>query len=449
VLAVGGDGQFEHLREILEKTLRELPDARRGKNTVYDMRDGGMAAFAVFFMQSPSFLAQQQLMQTRHGFNNARSMFGIERIPTDNLIRALLDGVPATAWWETFEGALAHGRQEGVVEGYRTPLGHLLAAIDGTQYFRSTRIHCQQCSWTDRGDSPREYSHMVVAAAIVSPDKPQVLPLIPEFVRQAEGAEIQDCELVAGRRWFAKHGPRYRDLALTILGDDKYANHPTCTGIMAEGMHFILSCKPSSHPGLYTALEVDRKGGFVQRLQRTAWTGRRHLVYDYQFCNELPLREEKEALEVNWMQLTITVEETGEQEYHNSYITDFTISAENVEALVQEGRSRWNIENAHNNTLKTKGYHFEHNFGHGEKHLSETLLSLNLLAFLFHNLLESLHEQYRQTRALLKRRTRFYDDIRTLCSYYCYASMDVLLRCMLESLRDGPGPPPDPQQIIR
>jgi len=33
---------------------------RRGKNTQYVMADIGMAAFSVFFMQSPSFLAHQR-----------------------------------------------------------------------------------------------------------------------------------------------------------------------------------------------------------------------------------------------------------------------------------------------------------------------------------------------------------------------------------------------------
>ena len=34
-----------------------LADKRRGKNRHYTMADIGMAAFSVFFMQSPSFLA--------------------------------------------------------------------------------------------------------------------------------------------------------------------------------------------------------------------------------------------------------------------------------------------------------------------------------------------------------------------------------------------------------
>jgi hypothetical protein len=41
-----------------------------------------------------------------------------------------------------------------------------------------------------------------------------------------------------------------------------------------------------------------------------------------------------------------------------------------------------------NNTLKTKGYNLEHNYGHGKRHLSSLLATLNLLAFLFHTALD-------------------------------------------------------------
>jgi len=39
-------------------------------------------------------------------------------------------------------------------------------------------------------------------------------------------------------------------------------------------------------------------------------------------------------------------------------------------AVVKGGRCRWKIENETFNTLKNQGYHFEHNYGHGEKNLS-------------------------------------------------------------------------------
>ena len=49
-----------------------------------------MGAFAVFFMQSASFLLYQRDMQRTHGHNNARSLFGIEQVPSDPHIRNLV-----------------------------------------------------------------------------------------------------------------------------------------------------------------------------------------------------------------------------------------------------------------------------------------------------------------------------------------------------------------------
>ena len=45
------------------------------------------------------------------------------------------------------------------------------------------------------------------------------------------------------------------------------------------------------------------------------------------------------------------------------------------------GRARWKIENETFNTLKNQGYHFEHNYGHGEQHLSVVFAMLMMLAF--------------------------------------------------------------------
>jgi hypothetical protein len=72
--------------------------------------------------------------------------------------------------------------------------------------------------------------------------------------------------------------------------------------------------------------------------------------------------------------------------------------------VVEAGRSRWKIENENNNTLKTKGYHFEHNYGHGQRYLSSVLASLILLAFLVHTVLEGIDDQYPLLRQKLPSR---------------------------------------------
>ncbi len=75
----------DSLIRAFQPVLASLPDHRTGRNVTYTISD------AVFFMQSPSFLAQQQVVLRRHGRNNAQSLFGVTRIPSDNQIRNLLD----------------------------------------------------------------------------------------------------------------------------------------------------------------------------------------------------------------------------------------------------------------------------------------------------------------------------------------------------------------------
>ena len=52
-----------------------------------------LAAFAVFFTQCPSFLSFQHPMEQACGCNNARSLFQIQSIPSDNHVRQTLDPV--------------------------------------------------------------------------------------------------------------------------------------------------------------------------------------------------------------------------------------------------------------------------------------------------------------------------------------------------------------------
>ena len=99
-----------------------------------------------------------------------------------------------------------------------------------------------------------------------------------------------------------------------------------------------------------------------------------------------------------------------------------------------EKRSRWKIENEHNNTLKTKGYNLEHNFGHGKENLSNLLITLNILAFLFHTILEYLDRRYALIRKILPRRTTFYNDLRALTRYFCFRHWKHLMLFMLKGL---------------
>jgi hypothetical protein len=94
---------FTDFLHALRTTMATFPDPRKGKNKHYTVRDAALGAFAVFFTQSPSFLAYQRDMTARKGQSNAHTLFGLTQIPSDNQIRALLDPVPPEVLGAVFD----------------------------------------------------------------------------------------------------------------------------------------------------------------------------------------------------------------------------------------------------------------------------------------------------------------------------------------------------------
>jgi hypothetical protein len=269
--------------------------------------------------------------------------------------------------------------------------------------------------------------------ALVKAGKAQVIPLEPEFIVPQDGHEKQDCERTAANRWVEAMAGFYSPLGVTLLGDALYATHPMIRGVLKKGFHYIFVVKPTNHKYLYEELEGMEKLGEIRTLERTHWTGRKHRRLVYRYVNEVPLTDAQDCVKVNWVEITMS-DDKGNVTFHTAFVTDHLITEQNVEALVEAGRCRWKIENEDINTLKTKGYHFEHNFGHGKRYLSQTLLSLNILAFLFHTVLELRDKRCALLRATLPRRDTFFQHIATLTQYLCFESWQHLMLFMLKGL---------------
>ena len=123
-----------------------------------------------------------------------------------------------------------------------------------------------------------------------------------------------------------------------------------------------------------------------------------------------------------------------------AFATLHPLTATTVQPIVAAGRARWKVENENNNVLKTKGYHLEHNFGHGTQHLAAVLVTLNLLAFLFHTVFGLLDAAYQLLRTTLGTRQTFFNDLRTLTRYFVFDSWDHLLAFMIQQLELEPPP---------
>jgi hypothetical protein len=237
------------------------------------------------------------------------------------------------------------------------------------------------------------------------------------------GAEKQDCERSAAKRWLAKHGPalaRYRPI---YLGNDLSARQPIATAIQNCGGNFILTCKHSSHKTIaeyLTGAELQEHG------QTVIQSGKRsiHIYRGLARCaaarqrgchqRELVLRRDlRRQGKTNLLQ----------QLHHRP--ADLPITAETVAEPAACGRARWKIENETFN-------------GHGKQTLASVLVTLNLLAFALHTVSQLCVLAWRTALAARGPRYRFFEHLRTIAAYIVFNDWTYLL----QSIADPKARPP-------
>ena len=403
-----------------------LPDRRRGplRDRAYKMADIGLAAFSLFFMGSPSFLAHQRNLAQGQGRSNCQTLFGIAAIPSDNYIRLMLDGAPTAAFDPLFMKAI---ETPEVLAPFKRLGGRVLIALDGTEHHCSRKVRCARCSTRKRADGGTEYFHTFLGASIVAPGHAHVLPLAPEFIVPQDGAEKQDCERRAVKRWLAQHASTLAHLLPVFLGDDLFACQPVAAAIQAAGGNFILTCKPSSHRTITEYLY----GAKLEEYRETVCKRGKRTTTVYRWLSGVPLRATEDALKVNWFSFEI-FDAKGKRTYHNSFVTDLPVTAGTVAELAACGRARWKIENETFNVLKCGGYNLEHNFGHGKDTLASVLVVLNLLAFAYHTLASISLLAWKAAVAAKGATYRFFEHLRTITTYVVFQNWAHLLRSIGE-----------------
>jgi hypothetical protein len=426
---------LDRLLDSLRRCCETFPDPRRGSNATYKIADIGMAAFSVFFMQSPSFLAHQRHIENARGRSNCQTLFRMQKIPGDSQIRAKLDAVDPALFHPMFADILAELEQSGGLDAMRCLDQRVLVALDGTEFHCSDKVHCPNCSHRQRGKGKTEYFHSMLAATLVAPGHNRALPLEPEYIVPQDGHDKQDCESRAARRWLAAHGGRYARLRPVYLGDDLFSRQPICEAVQQAGGNFLFVCKPDSHK----AIEEFRAGLVLDELTQKVRRGKQWFTHRCQWLCGVPLRGDTKAMTVNWLMIEIR-NTAGEVTYRNSFITDLHVSRDTVAELAACGRARWKIENEAFNVLKTKGYNLEHNFGHGKQNLSTVLVMLNLLAFACHTVCDLSSRSWRAARRELVTRKDFFHSLRIMTSYLVFPSWDDLLMTLAFSRPPPLGP---------
>jgi hypothetical protein len=358
----------------VRKVFRSIRDPRVG-NTIIPLRDALMSGVAVFSLKYPSLLQFDRQRGDPAEAHNLRTLYGVEQAPCDTQMRQIVDAVEPSSLRPAFKAVFAQVQRGKVLESYTYLDGHYLLSVDGTGFFSSPTIHCDQCCTKKNRAGQITYYHQLLGAVIVHPDQREVIPLAPEPITRQDGATKNDCERNAAKRLLPDIRRAHPHLKLLVVEDALAANAPHIRLLQALNMRFILGVKPGDHAALFEQVQQQARQHEVTDYTLTQEEG---VTHRFRFVQGVSLNQQHPDLRVNFLEYW---EERNGQTRHFTWITDIPLSTDNVFALMRGGRARWRIENETFNTLKNQGYQFEHNFGHGQQHLATNFSLLMMLAF--------------------------------------------------------------------
>jgi len=379
------------------------------------LADALLAGLALFSLKDPSLLA----FCSRALDHNLHSVFGLPAIPSDTQMREILDEVRPEQLGPLFKDVFRQLQRGKVLEDFVFLEGCYLVALDGVEYFCSQKVHCDHCLTRSHKNGTISYYHQMLGAVIVHPDFSEVIPLAPEAIQGQDGQEKNDCERNAARRWLKQFRQDHPHLGILVTEDALSSNAPHIRDLQKHHVHFILGVKEGDHKHLFEQFNQQMESELVEAVyQEDAASGGSR---SWTFVNGMSLNESNKEVIVN---LLVYVEIDAKGEVHSwAWVTDLTLTTANVEQVAQGGRTRWRIENETFNTLKNQGYHFEHNYGHGYKHLAEVFALLMMLAFLIDQAQQKCNPLFRQAWQKKGSKCALWEAVRQLFASFEVTSM--------------------------
>jgi len=426
---------------ILREEFKKLPDKRGTKHLIYTIEDIAAAAFSVFYFQSKSWLDFQRNMLGKTGKSNAKSLFDIDHIASDNHIRDVLDNISVEKLQGIFDKIYRFILEKETLKEYEYFENTLLVLIDGTHYHSSKNIHCSHCQTkiksNAKGEEYIEYYHSAITPIIAHPKRNKIFSLFPEVISNKDGEDKQDCEINASKRWLDREHLIAKHYKLLLLGDDLYCKTSLIKKTREKQHNYIFVCKESSHKKMYETINYIEKLGEVDSKAVTRRNkSQKKESYNYKYLNSVNLTGDNDSILVNWCSVEVK-DEKDKVIYSGAFATDYTIDEHNVEKIVEAGRTRWKIENENNNVLKTGGYNLDHNFGHGKKGLSEFLFTLNIISFLTHTICLEHDKGYKELYALINNRKTFFGHITTFTTFFYISDWNTLWNTMIDGYING------------
>jgi hypothetical protein len=421
------DLSTDSLLQRLRSRFDAIPDIR-STNAMISLSDTLMAAFAMFLFKDPSLLAFEKRSRTSNG--NFRTIFGIANIPCDTQMRTILDRVDPNYLRSCYRDIFRCLQRGKALEPFVFMNNCYLISLDGTEYFSSTsdNIHCPSCLKKRNRVGVVTHYHQFLGAALVHPDRKEVIPLAPEPIINADGNEKNDCERNATRRWLKKFRQEHPHLLVIIIEDSLAANAPHLSDLRAAHAGYIIGVKPGSHAFLFQHLYANDEAGRTQTA--TYVDPSNGILHHFRYHHDVPLNESNPEELVKVLEYW-EISPQGEVK-HFSWISEQDLTSETVYDIMLGGRCRWKIENETFNTLKNQGYHLEHNYGHGHLPLSVVLLLLMMLAFLVDQVQQLSDPQFQAAWRKSGTKRYLWEQMRTAFAAFVLGSMAELLKLLIK-----------------
>jgi len=419
------------LFKALHNDFSNVSDFRQDASDI-SMADALMSGFAVFSLKEPSLLSFDE----RRGIDeNLTTIYNIEKVPSDTQMRTILDPVDAEQLRAPFGGPIRQLQRGKILEEMVFFQGCYLLSLDGTGFFSSKKLHSEIClEKVNSKTGEVTYYLQMLGAAIVHPDFKEVIPLPPEFIVKQDGQNKNDCERNAAKRFFEKLRKDHPHLPLIITEDALSSNAPHIREAQKHNLHYILGVKEGDHSFLFEQVKAARSAGGIIEFEIVDEKNPEK-AHRFSFLNQVPVNESNQDLLVNFLEYW---QITPDKVQHFSWVTDFTVTKNNAYLLMRGGRVRWKIENETFNTLKNQGYHFEHNYGLGQKNLRLVFAMLMMLAFLIDQTQQLSCKLFRAVWKKLKSKRALWERMRSLFKEFAFESMQMLYHAILYGVKFRP-----------
>ena len=412
------------LLKITRQAFQKIPDYLKSTSP-FSLADCLTSGLALFGLKYPSLLQfDKDSRSDDMAKNNLRTLYGIKQVPCDTTMRERLDKVEPYFLQKPINKIIATLQRGKILEQYRYFQNYLLVAIDGSGYFSSHQIHCSSCCEKHHQDGSVTYYHQMLAAVIVHPLHKIVFPLAVEPIQKDDGISKNDCEHNAAKRLLVTIHNSHPHLNVIFLLDALYADGPIIRLLKQYGFRFIITAKAKDLKYLFEIYTFRQK-------EECLLQGAQGQEERYLFANDLPLNSVHDEIQVNCLEFF----ETGAKEHHFCWITDLLLNKTNFDIIARGGRARWHIENETFNTLKNQGYQFEHNFGHGYKHLGTVMAYLMFTAFLIDQVQEFCCKYFKAALIKCESRKYLWRKMSGLFVHYFLDSWEYLFLAIINGFR--------------